>query len=985
MAVTRINNNQITDAVSGNVYVGINANTKLQNYSITSQKLANSLTYGSDLTITGNLTIQGTTTSVDTVNTLIQDPLITLSDGQVSGTPTLDIGTIGLRGSQLSAVLGWKESQLEFVTALSSTTISNTTFTISSYANLHTGNLTVQGTTSLIGNVLGATNFTSNITGGNILTGGNVSATGNVIASWLIGNIQGNVTASGANTQVLFNDGGVTNATSGFTFDKTSNLVTVGGNVNAANFNGNVYGTSVSASGTVTAASTVGGVITGSSSSVTGTQTAASTVGGVITGSSVSVTGDVSGSNLSISGGNINSSASAITVNGTSGDVNFAVNGDTTTIFFADAGTETASFGSATQVTNALVTFNSATSIKIPVGNTAQRPAVGVTGMQRFNTTNNALEMYYNSAWTDVGAPVFTVIADQQFNGDGVNVAFTLSSTQTTNSCIVSINGVVQIPTLAYAVAGTDPTCVLTFTEAPATGDIIDVRQITTTTSVTSIANSSGNAVIAASATAAQINVTGDLSVSGTILGGNINSTAITSGTSNMAIVSSGGNIRGNVAGTTVMTISPGLVDIVGNLTVSGNATLSGNILGDRIQNGTTSFDIQTPSGNANITVGSTSNVAVFGPTIVTLAANMVPSANITYDLGTTTQRWKDLWLSNSTIYMGNAQISANASSLIFTNPAGGQTVLAGATATSSVAGNITGGNILTGGLISATGNVYAPVIINSGVNNPQIALGNVTGIIGITTAGNTTQFGPSGQVTLGGASQIVGGTFSGSGFTAGTSQTDLFQNRGGNVTVQVGTGGTIANTWTFTNSGNLLAPGAISAVGNVTTAGVLTVNSGAAATAIVNGAGNAVGNIGSSANYFNTVFALATSAQYADLAENYAGDSAYAPGTVVDFGGDQEVTVSTVDMSSAVAGVVSTNPSYLMNAGQAGDTVVAVALTGRVPTSVTGTVHKGDLMVSAGNGAARAEANPRVGTVIGKALADSEGDAVIEVVVGRF
>jgi hypothetical protein len=74
-----------------------------------------------------------------------------------------------------------------------------------------------------------------------------------------------------------------------------------------------------------------------------------------------------------------------------------------------------------------------------------------------------------------------------------------------------------------------------------------------------------------------------------------------------------------------------------------------------------------------------------------------------------------------------------------------------------------------------------------------------------------------------------------------------------------------------------------------------------------------------------------------------------------------------------------------LMNAGQAGDTVVAVALTGRVPTSVTGTVHKGDLMVSAGNGAARAEANPRVGTVIGKALADSEGDAVIEVVVGRF
>jgi hypothetical protein len=147
----------------------------------------------------------------------------------------------------------------------------------------------------------------------------------------------------------------------------------------------------------------------------------------------------------------------------------------------------------------------------------------------------------------------------------------------------------------------------------------------------------------------------------------------------------------------------------------------------------------------------------------------------------------------------------------------------------------------------------------------------------------------------------------------------------------------------------------------------------------------NATANIGSATLVYNTVFAKATSAQYADLAENYAGDVAYAPGTVVDFGGDQEVTVSTMDMSSAVAGVVSTNPSYLMNAGQAGDIVVAVALTGRVPTSVTGTVVKGDLMVSAGNGAARAEANPRVGTVIGKALADSQGDAVIEVVVGRF
>jgi hypothetical protein len=218
---------------------------------------------------------------------------------------------------------------------------------------------------------------------GNILTSGNVSATGNVIAAWLIGNIQGSVTSPGANTQILFNDGGVANATAGFTFDKTSNLVTVGGNVDAVNFNGNVFGTSVSASGTVTAASTVGGVITGSSASVTGTVTAASTVGGVITGSTASLTGNVNSANLILSSGFIDGPAAGrITINGSDIDTDFAVDGDTAAnVFYVDAGTGTASFGSSTQVTNAIVNFAVTSSIKTPVGNTAQRPSVGVTGM----------------------------------------------------------------------------------------------------------------------------------------------------------------------------------------------------------------------------------------------------------------------------------------------------------------------------------------------------------------------------------------------------------------------------------------------------------------------------------------------------------------------------------------------------------------------------------------------------------------------------
>jgi hypothetical protein len=73
------------------------------------------------------------------------------------------------------------------------------------------------------------------------------------------------------------------------------------------------------------------------------------------------------------------------------------------------------------------------------------------------------------------------------------------------------------------------------------------------------------------------------------------------------------------------------------------------------------------------------------------------------------------------------------------------------------------------------------------------------------------------------------------------------------------------------------------------------------------------------------------------------------------------------------------------MNSGQAGEYVVPVALQGRVPVRVTGPVQKGDMMVATSNGRARAEANPAVGSVIGKALADFDGqDGVIEVVIGR-
>ena len=135
-----------------------------------------------------------------------------------------------------------------------------------------------------------------------------------------------------------------------------------------------------------------------------------------------------------------------------------------------------------------------------------------------------------------------------------------------------------------------------------------------------------------------------------------------------------------------------------------------------------------------------------------------------------------------------------------------------------------------------------------------------------------------------------------------------------------------------------------------------------------------------------DTLVGKATQAQYADVAEKYNADADYPVGTVVELGGTNEVTKCMTDHSKKIAGVISRNPALTMNSDLDVDNVAVVALIGRVDVIVTGPVAKGDMLVSAGNGMARAEANPSVGAVIGKAIesTDSAGESVITVLVGR-
>ena len=177
---------------------------------------------------------------------------------------------------------------------------------------------------------------------------------------------------------------------------------------------------------------------------------------------------------------------------------------------------------------------------------------------------------------------------------------------------------------------------------------------------------------------------------------------------------------------------------------------------------------------------------------------------------------------------------------------------------------------------------------------------------------------------------------------------------------------------------------------GNITFTVAGTAIAGISTAGIYNQQANGVGNIGSSTTYFNTVFAKATSAQYADLAENYIADREYSVGTVLIIGGPKEVRSSNGSHSTKIIGTVSDKPAYIMNSGLQAEHVATVALTGRVPCQVVGTIQRGDLLVASELRGVATVLDPDLylpGCVIGKALEEynSEVPGIIEIVVGKI
>jgi hypothetical protein len=347
----------------------------------------------------------------------------------------------------------------------------------------------------------------------------------------------------------------------------------------------------------------------------------------------------------------------------------------------------------------------------------------------------------------------------------------------------------------------------------------------------------------------------------------------------------------------------------------------------------------------AEITVDTTNGTLRVHDAITVGGSNIATVAYVTSQISA---------LSSNSISSGTSNIRVTGS---------GANIAANVGATSNVLVLASTGAFVTG-LISATGAVTAASTVGG------VITGSSVSVTGAQTAASTV----GGVIT--GSSVSVTGTINGTTLT-GTSLTVSTGNiTGGNLILSgaIEDSGQLDIRTTASNGNIVLTP---NGTGNINTG------------ANIMPTANATANIGSATLSYNTIFAKATSAQYADLAEMYTADAGYPAGTVMEFGGSAEVTQSSHSHSTQVAGIVSTNPSYLMNSTLTGDHVLPVALTGRVPCRVVGTIAKGDRLVTSDI--------PGVATVldmnqylpaciIGKALQnyDSTETGTIEVAVGR-
>jgi hypothetical protein len=388
--------------------------------------------------------------------------------------------------------------------------------------------------------------------------------------------------------------------------------------------------------------------------------------------------------------------------------------------------------------------------------------------------------------------------------------------------------------------------------------------------------------------------------------------------------------------------------------------------------------------------VGTTATQALSNKTLsgnTTISGNLIPGANITYSLGTSTARFKDLWLAGNTIYLDGANISVVNGNIVFYNTQGASVDIGSLDSTSTAfqtyantkIGTNSNSNLVVLSTTATTSATTGALVVRGGVGIAGNVIVGGTGASSLRAGAFVTDVlnldpGTSNIASRFGKGAIASGTgIIGWNRSAGRGEMSFVQNKNGGSQ-----GGFVFYDWANTAVNTTTEIFAITETGNISVFGNITPNA------------NVIYDIGSPTSWFNTFYGVSTQARYADLAENYQADDDYEPGAVLVFGGTHEVTISTQSHDTTVAGVVSTSPAHLMNGALQGHNVVALALQGRVPCRVQGPVNKGTVLVSSsipGTAEAIDYTYYQPGSILGKSLEQIEDNSIrtIEIVVGRF
>ena len=471
-----------------------------------------------------------------------------------------------------------------------------------------------------------------------------------------------------------------------------------------------------------------------------------------------------------------------------------------------------------------LITFYGNAGVVLPSGNSSQRPGNANVGTIRFNTTIDSLETWDGAQWVTGGNTIVPgTITDQQIIPDGTANTYSLTQTSTSQGILVSINGVTQLPNIAYSVTGNGNS--ITFTQTPLTQDLIDIRYISYATTISALTNSSGNASVTVTpqgnilfttngnivttmsanrvAVSGQLSASGNITTSGFFVGafaGSISGNVVAPG-ANTQVIYNSGNLLAASSGFTFNSASNTLA-VSGNINSSGGISAGGNIVASNISatnlsgnltSGTQSnitglgtLNSLTVNGNISGSNISAQSISVAGNVTT---GNILPGVNVTYNLGSPTQQWKSLYISGNTIYIGTTSISTNGNDLFFGNNA---IVVANTPVTGDI---VTTGNVIAGSFTGEAGNLSN---INGANVTGTVATANIA-----TTAYNVSGANVSGTV----ANASVAGTVTNNAQPNITSVGTLTSL---NVT------GIISATGNIISNSNILSNGIISTTGNV-------------------------------------------------------------------------------------------------------------------------------------------------------------------------